>query len=386
MCQTPIVEGRDLSARNIKRVISSKSAGLKRTSWGLGRGFGMHSKKAQRQMIKRCDGQNGVVVAVIDTGIDRNHKDLSSSLWVNRGEIRGNGKDDDRNGYIDDVNGWDFSKKSGKITDSNGHGTHVSGIIGATGQSNEGYAGVCPGVKIMSIRYYSQGASGAQNLKNSIKAFWYAINMKKRDRSIKKMIINYSGGGPQHSVAEFKAMKAAEKEGILVVAAAGNEYSNGDSKHYYPAAYKLKNIISVAGIDAHGSKVSSSNYGIKTVHVAAPGDKIFSTMPGNNYGYLTGTSQATAFVSGLAAMIWSERSKTHYLTVRNIIEKSMIFNKKLKGLVKNSGQIYAPKAISYVHALMKLKQKKNKKKMFVSKKKFRNKASTKKNKRTWTRF
>ncbi len=255
-------------------------------------------------------GSKDIVVAVIDTGIDSRHRDLKDNLWVNPGESgkdaaghdkANNGIDDDRNGLIDDVNGWNFVHNDNALTDNHGHGTHIAGIIGAKGGNGFGVSGVAPNVSLMVLKYYDPKAPGSNNLKNTIQAIHYAIKMKAN-------IINYSGGGVEYSAEEHDAVKAAEKAGILFVAAAGNERSNSDEKgkHYYPADYELSNIISVTAVNREETKVlPSSNYGVRTVDIAAPGENIYSTLPGGSFGYMTGTSQATAFVTGVAALVLS---------------------------------------------------------------------------------
>lgn len=350
-------------------------------SWGHQGSNGVSAKRAQNLKKKPC-GTNKVVIAVIDTGIDRAHPDLQKSLWVNKKEIPGNKKDDDGNGFVDDVHGWDFARKTGLLNDTNGHGTHIAGIIAASGTRNHGYRGVCPGAKIMSLRYYNQGASGLVNLKNSIAALRYAIFMKKKLK-IKRMIINYSGGGAEFSKAEFKALRAAEKAGILLVAAAGNEYSNGDVKLYYPAAYGLSNIISVTAINKQGSILPSSNWGMRNVHVAAPGFNILSTLPGSNYGYLTGTSQATAFVSGIAAMLWSENPRLSYQKTITTILRSSVPNKSLLGKSRVAANANALSAIAMLQGR---KTNLNVVKKKVNKKKDRKKASAKNKRRVSSWF
>jgi subtilisin family serine protease len=176
-------------------------------------------------------------------------------------------------------------------SDDHGHGTHVAGIIGAVTNLDSGVSGVAPRVLIMAVKYYSESNPGSVNLKNTIDALNYAIDRGAR-------IINYSGGGPEYSEAEYLAIKRAESRGILVVAAAGNEHQNTDLRErlYYPQAYGLSNIISVAATDINNNLLPSSNWGKSKIDVAAPGENIYSTLPGNRYGYMTGTSQATAFV------------------------------------------------------------------------------------------
>lgn len=253
-------------------------------------------------------GSRDIVVAVIDTGIDVNHEDLRANLWFNPGELgrdqKGrdkskNGVDDDGNGFIDDVNGWNFVSNSSDLSDHHGHGTHIAGIIGAEAGNNKGIVGIAPKVSLMILKYFDP-KTPSDNLKNTIRAIQYAVKMKAH-------IINYSGGGLEYSAEEKAAIDAARKSGILFVAAAGNEKSNSDQKPYYPADYGLSNIISVTAIDPNTEVLRSSNYGIETVDIAAPGQNILSTLPYNQYGKMTGTSQATAFVTGGAAIVMAHK-------------------------------------------------------------------------------
>lgn len=266
------------------------------------------------------DGSRDVVVAIIDTGIDGDHKDLKNNIWINKGEIgkdkngkdkATNGIDDDGNGYIDDVHGWNFVANNNKLEDNHGHGTHIAGIVGAEGGNNFGISGIAPKVSLMVLKYYDPKQPG-DNLKNTIKAINYAIDNGAH-------IINYSGGGTDYSKSEYEAVRRARSKGVLFVAAAGNEHSNSDKKKYYPANYDLDNIISVTAINPQLQVLASSNYGTQTVHVAAPGEEIYSTKPGNTFGTLTGTSQATAFASGLAALIKANNSDFNYLAIKEHI-------------------------------------------------------------------
>lgn len=266
-------------------------------------------------------GSRKIIVAVIDTGADLNHEDLKSNYWVNIGETgkdnlgrdkSANGVDDDGNGFVDDVNGWNFVSNNNQLTDNHGHGTHIAGIIGAEAGNKKGVAGISPEVSLMVLKYYDPKVPSTDNLKNTVNAIRYAIKMKAN-------IINYSGGGTEYSKDEFEAVQAAEKEGILFVAAAGNERSNSDKHKYYPADYGLTNIISVTAIDPSTEVLSSSNYGEETVDIAAPGQNILSTLPGNNYGYMTGTSQATAFVTGGAVLVIAHKDNISAEDVKKYI-------------------------------------------------------------------
>jgi thermitase len=299
-------------------------------NWGLG----ANAAKVQKAW-SITQGSKNVVVAVIDTGIDSHHPDLKPNLW--KAPLKSS------------VYGWDFVTKQANPIDTHGHGTHIAGIIGSIANPKTGTAGVAQQVQIMPIRYYSESAPGNVNLANTIKALHYAIDNGAR-------IINYSGGGPEYSEAEFQAMKKAEERGVLIVAAAGNEGQNTDldQNRYYPAAYEhkgLKNIISVASIDVDGRLLSSSNYGVKSVDIAAPGEGILSTIPNAKYGKLTGTSQATAFVSGVAALILSKQPGLSPIQVKEAIMKSAAFSTHLSGKVASAGSLDAVKALNLVSAL-----------------------------------
>ncbi len=200
----------------------------------------------------------------------------------------------------------------------------------------------------MAVRYYDESAPGKVNLANGIKALHYAIDNGAR-------IINYSGGGPEYSEEEFQAMKKAEQKGVLIVAAAGNDHHDTDIaiNHYYPAAYKLKglkNLITVASIDRENKLLPSSNWGLKTVDVAAPGEGILSTIPGGMHGKLTGTSQATAFVSGIAALILAKQPALTPEQVRQVIISSTDRENPLKGKLSSGGKVNAHKALLAVAA------------------------------------
>ncbi|NQZ00519.1 MAG: S8 family serine peptidase [Bdellovibrionales bacterium] len=286
------------------------------------------SKRAWRV----SQGSKDIVVAVIDTGADM-HTDLINNLWRNSGEtgkdIRGNDKstngiDDDKNGYIDDVHGFNFVGNNHDLSDNHGHGTHIAGIIGAEGGNGVGISGVAPKVSLMILKYYDPKAPGINNLMNTVKAIDYAVRNGAH-------IINYSGGGLEPSPQEKAAIARAEKRGILVVAAAGNEQSDSDVHGYYPADYELTNIISVTAINKSRKVLDSSNWGLNSVDLAAPGHNIYSLLPGNQYGFMTGTSQATAFVSGVAALVMAQdpelrsAEKIHkYLTQTGDIDMNLL--------------------------------------------------------------
>ncbi len=306
-------DGRDLiltPAKNKSSEIKNEPSALFndpaiKQAWGL-------KKSDAGRAWSITKGSKDIIVAVIDTGIDVNHEDLKSNLWKNPGETgldsKGrdkatNGIDDDGNGFVDDVYGWNFVSNNNKLDDNHGHGTHIAGIIGAEAENKKGISGISPEVSLMILKYYDPKVPNNDNLKNTIKSIQYAVKMGAH-------IINYSGGGTDFSQEEHDAIAEAEKKGILFVAAAGNERSNSDQFHYYPADYKLKNIISVTAIDPTTEVLASSNYGVETVDIAAPGQNILSALPNNTYGLMTGTSQATAFVTGAAVLVMSHKELT----------------------------------------------------------------------------
>ncbi len=281
--------------------------------WGL-------QKSNALEAWQLTTGSRDIIVAIVDTGIDVNHPDLKNNLWRNPGESgldeKGNDKatngiDDDGNGYVDDVHGWNFVHGNHNLKDNHGHGTHIAGIVGAEGGNKYGVTGVAPKVSLMVLKYFDPNSPG-NNLVNTIKAFNYAVSMNAH-------IINYSGGGLEFSKPEFTAVKQAEQKGILFVAAAGNERTNSDFNKYYPADYDLDNIISVTAINPTLRVLSSSNYGVQTVDIAAPGENIYSTLPNQSFGPMTGTSQATAFVSGVAALLMAHNRDFDAKAVRKYI-------------------------------------------------------------------
>jgi len=238
-----------------------------------------------------------IIVAVIDSGIDYTHQDLVSNLWVNPGEVPGNGIDDDNNGYIDDIYGINIVAGNGDPMDddSDSHGTHVAGIIGAVGNNGVGISGVAWQVKLMAVKVLDN--TGWGNVADVVEGISYAIEHGAR-------ILNASWTLENYSQALKDILAEADKKGILCVTAAGNEGRDNDKRPVYPASFNLDNIIAVAASDDENVLSTFSNYGTTTVDVAAPGVDIYSTIRNNDYGFLSGTSMATAFVSGTAALIW----------------------------------------------------------------------------------
>jgi len=284
-------------------------------------------------------GSRSVVVAVIDSGIDLAHPDLVANLWTNPGEIAGNGLDDDRNGFVDDVHGWNFAANDANVQDGYGHGTHVAGIIGAVGNNGVGVTGVAWNVSIMPLKF--QDDRGVGYTGDAIKAVQYATMMR-RDYGVNVVVINASwGGGTGFSSLLETAIRDAGSTGITFVAAAGNSGANNDVATRYPSGYDLPNVIAVGACDSTGSLAGFSDYGATSVDLAAPGTSIYSTLPGGRYGWLAGTSQAAPHVTGAVALLAAARPGISVAEVRTAILGSVDHLPSLTGKVATGGRLNA---------------------------------------------
>jgi len=280
---------------------------------------------------KHTVGSEDIVVASIDTGVDYRHEDLKDNMWVNIDEANGTpGVDDDGNGFIDDIYGYDFRNNDGDPMDDHGHGTHTSGTIGAVGDNGIGVVGVCWEVKIMALKFLS--ASGSGTTGDAIECIEYATMMGAH-------LTNNSWGGGGYSQALYDVIA----EGPLFMAAAGNSGVDTDVIPHYPSSYDLQNIISVAATDHNDGKAGFSNYGLESVDLGAPGVGTLSTLPGNSYGSGQGTSMAAPHVAGVAALIMSV-SRMHDLRVKWIILTSVDKIDALEGKVLTGGRLNAKKA------------------------------------------
>ncbi len=280
-------------------------------------------------------GSKSVVVAVIDTGVQYTHPDLSANLAVNTGETPNNGVDDDRNGYTDDYYGYDFINNDGNPMDDHYHGTHCAGTVGAKGNNGVGVAGVAWNVSILPVKVLDGYGSGTMA---SVAA---GINYATA-RGAK--ILSMSLGGSSSSTTLENAISAARQSGVLIVAAAGNSGLNTDYYPSYPASSPQDNVLAVAATDSSDTRASWSNYGPASVDVAAPGVSIYSTLLGNSYDYLSGTSMATPHVAGMVAVLRSINSNLSYLQLKNILIQTSDPVSSLNGKIVSNGRVNLYKA------------------------------------------
>lgn len=309
--------------------------------------WGMIDLKVKETWKNAATQGENVVVAVIDTGVDYTHDELAENIWRNSGESGGgketNGIDDDGNGFIDDVVGWDFVEndnkpydlKGGGFSGNPGHGTHVSGIIAAKADNGIGVVGVAPSVKIMAMRFISEQGSGTTDA--AVQAIKYAV-----DNGAKILSNSWGSEGddPEGQILKEVIQYALDRD-VLFVAAAGNSAYDNDvpGKMAVPASYDFGNIISVAAVDRNNKLASFSSYGLKTVDIAAPGVDILSTSPKNKYMTLPGTSMACPHVSGSAALYWSKYPNAKMIEVKAAILNSAIPVSSLSGKVLTGGKL-----------------------------------------------
>jgi subtilisin family serine protease len=283
-----------------------------------------------------------VTVAVVDTGVDLTHPDLAPNLWSNPADPL-NGVDDDHNGFVDDVHGADYANEDANPTDDAGHGSHVAGIIGAKANNATGVAGVNWDAKIMALKFLD--ADGSGNTADAANAIDYAVSHGAR-------VINASWGGPAFSQALYQAVRRAGDNGVVFVAAAGNDGHNADVKPDYPAAFDLPNVVSVAATGSRDELVDFSNYGAASVDLGAPGDDIESTVPkitdASGYASFSGTSMAAPFVTGGIALYLSRFPEATGDQARTAILQSVDKIPSLAGKVSTGGRLNVASAIGPV--------------------------------------
>jgi subtilisin family serine protease len=278
------------------------------------------------------------VVAVIDTGVDYNHPDLAANMWTNPNETAGDGIDNDGNGFVDDVYGWDFANDDNNPMDDDGHGTHVAGTIGAVGNNSRGVAGVNWSVKIMALKFL--GTNGGYT-SDAIASLNYAVAA-----GVKLSNNSWGGGGYDSTLAS--AIGRARTAGHIFVAAAGNDGTNIDTTASYPASYikSYDNVVTVAATNSSDALASFSNYGSGTVTLAAPGVSILSTTPNNSYSTYSGTSMAAPHVTGAIALYWGANSSASYSDVISKLKSSVDTVSGLSGKVATGGRLNVGKMFS----------------------------------------
>ncbi|MCC5663075.1 S8 family serine peptidase [Nostoc sp. CHAB 5784] len=299
-----LINGAAAVARGIGQNTFTDVADLGGNNWGA------DLVKAPEVWAQGYTGK-GVVVAVVDTGVDYNHEDLKNNIWTNTKEIVGNGIDDDGNGYIDDNYGWNFSDKNNNTLDNNGHGTHVSGTI-AGENNNYGVTGIAYNAKIMPVKVLNESGSGSYS--SISKGIRYAVDNGAN-------VINLSLGGASSNRTLESAINYASSKGVIVVMAAGND---GDSSPDYPARYAYKSGIAVGAVDKNNNMPDFSNRSgtDEIAYVTAPGVKVYSSVANNQYATYSGTSMAAPHVAGVVALMLSANPNLTNAQVRQIVAET----------------------------------------------------------------
>lgn len=289
--------------------------------------------EAWLQQSGRGGANGGPLIAVVDTGLDIYHESLEENLWTNAGETPGDGIDNDGNGVIDDIHGYNSRDENGYPIDENGHGTHCAAIIGAVDGNSANISGVMKRAQIAGVRFLSRLGMG--KMSDALEGLAYA------DRIGARIISNSWGGGPYN-----RAMKdVLEASPALHVFAAGNESNNNDESPTYPASYDLPNVLAVAATDHHDELAGFSNFGADSVDIAAPGDKILSAVQGGEYRQLSGTSMAAPHVTGAAGLILSEYPNLSNKEVKTRLLNSVDQLESLDGKVRSGGRLNAARAL-----------------------------------------
>ena len=301
-------------------------------------------------------GETEIVAGVVDTGVDFTHPDLAESIWQNLAEdtdgdghtiewINGQWQldpgdldnvDDDGNGYVDDLIGWDFINDDNNPMDDNSHGTHIAGVIGAQANNGIGISGISQSVKVMALKAFDENGGGS--LVSIIPALTYA-------REMGANLVNNSWGGESYSDLMLNEISLMDQANQLLIAAAGNDGNNNFNTPIYPASYELENIIAVAATDRNDELAAFSNYGKKSVDLAAPGEDIYSTLPGGNYGMKSGTSMAAPMVSGAVALLWSYSGDISHYQVRTVLLSSVDKFPKLNSKCDTGGRLNLLKSL-----------------------------------------
>jgi subtilisin family serine protease len=288
---------------------------------------------------QKTTGSESIVVAVLDSGVDYTHPDLLNNIWIRPASLAP--YNDEQLGEIDDEHGYNAVDNTGDPMDDNGHGTHCAGIIGAEGNNGVGISGVNWKVQIMPLKFMNAGGSGTT--KDAIEAINYVIERKQAGVNVR--VISASWGSTMRSRGLEDAIRKAGEAGILFVAAAGNASVSNDRTPHYPSSYPLPNVLSIAALDRRDQLASFSNYGPKSVHIAAPGREILSTWLEGEFKEASGTSMATPVVAGVAALVLSVEPKLSVEELRERLLKSVDPLDALQGKIQTGGRINAARAL-----------------------------------------
>ncbi len=286
-------------------------------------------------------GSKKEIVAVLDTGIDLKHEDLKNNLWINKLEMLINSLDDDHNGYINDLNGWNFVDENNNIQDDNNHGSAVVGVIAADSKNGKGSRGLIENGSLMIVKILDRNGTGTTE--RAVRGIQYAV---KNGASV----INASWGGTLFDQVLFDTIRWANDQGVLVICAAGNEAKDNDSDESpsYPASFQLPNIVSVAAHDSKGNLAPFSSYGKQTVHLSAPGVGIFSSVQGG-YQLMNGTSFAAPFVSAVSALLKSQVPTLNPSELRSRVINTVIpMHYYLKEKLNSGGRLHSYNALKNI--------------------------------------
>lgn len=292
-----------------------------------------------------CVGSRALKLAVLDTGVDYTHEDIKANYWINPGEAgldangkmrQSNGIDDDKNGYVDDWRGWNFVDDNNDPMDNNGHGTLSAGIIAARGDNGRGISGLNWRAAIIGVKFLD--ARGLGSLANAIRALEYALSFDVR-------LTSNSWGGEGYSPTLAAAIEAAWRADVLFVTSAGNSGSDNDRSPRYPASYPHANLLTVAASDRLGRLAPFSNFGAKSVDIAAPGVNVLSTFPANRYRFFSGTSMATAHVAGAAALVYANEPDLSVKDVKELLVRNGDKTEGLEGSSRSSARLNIYRAL-----------------------------------------
>jgi thermitase len=281
-------------------------------------------------------------VAILDTGIDTDHPDLAANVYKSEDKPN-NGKDDDKNGYVDDTYGYNAIKGKGSGEDDNGHGTHVAGIVGARANNSQGDSGTCWSTKLVAVKFMNSKGKGSTS--DAIEGIEYAVGQGLK-------IINCSFGSSSKSESLHDAVDFAQDHNALLVVAAGNDSENIDKSPLYPAAYTDSNILAVAATTSSDTLASFSNWGPDSVDLGAPGDNIYSTYLGGGYKLLSGTSMAAPYAAGVAALLRKQESDATYKQLRKAVREKVDKPPALSGRVVSNGRLNAQKALAAIGSIV----------------------------------